>query len=135
MGQLKIASLAQGQKLALDTPVLIYFLEKHPVHFEVVRELFRAIEAGRFTGVISTLLFAELLVPAYRAEDPKRANTLLNLLTTFPNLQICPLDSKISAEAARLRALYGLRTPPTPSTPRLRWQPIPTLSSPTIRTF
>lgn len=111
MGQLKPENLAKGSKLGLDTVVFVYFLEQHPAHYSKAKQLFQRIESGDMTGVISTLVFAELLVPAYRANDVERAETLLLLLTTFPNLQVAPLSAQISAEAARLRALHGMRTP------------------------
>jgi predicted nucleic acid-binding protein len=108
---LKITDLPEGSILGLDTVTLIYFLEKHPTWFSLVRELFQAIENNRFSAVISTLVFAELLVPAYRAGKPEEASKLQHILSHFPNLEIAPLTPTISAEAARLRARYALRTP------------------------
>jgi predicted nucleic acid-binding protein len=60
---------------------------------------------------MSSLVFAELLVPAYRADDSSRASSVLRLLRSFPNLRIVDLTPEISTAAARLRARYGLRTP------------------------
>ena len=34
---------------------------------------------------MSSLVFAELLVPAYREKDHKRAGDLIRILTNFPN--------------------------------------------------
>lgn len=101
---------AKGRKLALDTVALIYFLERHPVHYADARKIFQQIETGRCSGVMSSLVFAELLVPAYRAKDVKRASQLVQLLTNFPNLEIMPLSAELSADAAKIRAQYGLRT-------------------------
>jgi hypothetical protein len=55
---------------------------------------------------MSSLVFAELLVPAYREKDPKRAEDLIRILTDFPNLEVVNLSPEISDEAARLRAFY-----------------------------
>ncbi len=60
---------------------------------------------------MANLVFAELLVPLYRAGDPQSATGLTNRLSNFRNLEVIPLTSKISMEAARLRADHGLRTP------------------------
>jgi predicted nucleic acid-binding protein len=111
MGQLKIDSLPPGQVLALDTVTLIYFLERHPVYYPIVRELFKSIEENRFSAVISSLAFTELLVPAFRAGKAEEATKLQKVLTNFPHLETVPLTITIAAEAARLRADYGIRTP------------------------
>jgi uncharacterized protein len=111
VGPLKITDLPEGSILGLDTVTLIYFLERHPTWFSLVRELFQAIENNRFSAVISSLVFAELLVPAYRADKPDEAARLQHILSHFPNLEIVSLSPSIAAEAARLRARYALRTP------------------------
>jgi uncharacterized protein len=90
---------------------LIYFLEKHPVHYQTVKRLFTSIEANRFPGIIASLVFAELLVPAYRAGEVKQAEQLAHTLSNFPNLEIIPLTAEIACEAARPRARYRIRTP------------------------
>ena len=111
MGKLNLNALRKDAKVALDTVTLIYFLERHPVHYPTVRELFRQIETGRLSAVMASLVFAELLVPAYRAGEAREAEKLLNVLNNFPHLEIIPLTSETAAEAARLRAVFGIRTP------------------------
>ncbi len=111
MGHLDTEKLSKGSKFGLDTVVFVYFLEHHPRHHETAKRLFQRIESGNLTGVISTLVFAELLVPAYRVNDVERAELLVQLLTSFPNIQLLPLSSEISVEAAQLRATHGMRTP------------------------
>lgn len=111
MGPLNPSAFPKGSTLAVDTVTLIYFLEHHPVHHPTARKLLERIEAGEVRGVLSTLAFAELLVPAYRAGDPRRAASVRRLLSGFPNLDLFDVTAEISVEAARLRARYGLRTP------------------------
>ncbi len=111
MGSLSVDSLPKGRTLALDTVILIYFLERQPIFYSTVREIFRGIEAHRFSAVISSLIFAELLVPAYKAGKPEEATRLQQVLSDFPHLEIVPISSTIAAGAARLRAGYGIRTP------------------------
>ncbi len=113
MGGLNPATVAPGAKVAVDTVAWIYFLERHPDHYATARELFSRVEAGEISAVMSSLVFSELLVPAYRAGDGKRAQTVLRLLIDFPNLRTVELSPPIAARAARLRARYGLRTPDT----------------------
>ncbi|MCK8603289.1 type II toxin-antitoxin system VapC family toxin [Desulfoferrobacter suflitae] len=111
MGQLDPEKLSRGSILGLDTVVFVYFLEQHPRHYATSKRLFRRIEAGDLTGIISTLVFAELLVPACRANDFERAEILVQLVTDFPNIKVLPLSSEISVAAARLRGAHGMRTP------------------------
>jgi len=111
MGPLNPVDLPRGSIAALDTVALVYFLERHPVHHGTASRILKRIEQGVIAGAISSLVFAELLVPAYRAGDTSRAGTVLRLLTSFPNLKVFDISPRISAEAARLRAQYGLRTP------------------------
>ena len=111
MGPLSPIDLPRGKTAALDTVALVYFLERHPVHHRTASRVLKRIEEGVISGVISSLVFAELLVPAYRAGDTSRAGTVLRLLTSFPNLKVFDITPQISAEAARLRAQYSLRTP------------------------
>jgi predicted nucleic acid-binding protein len=111
MAKLEVENVQNGAKICLDTVVFVYFLEKHPNYFRTSKELFTRIEAGQITAVMSALVFAELLVPLYRDNDSKRADTLIHLLSNFPNLQVMPVTQDISVEAARLRANYGIRTP------------------------
>lgn len=111
MGRLKKPDIAAGWTVSLDTVALVYFLERHPVHHAAAARLLRRIEMGEISGVISSLVFVELLVPAYRTGDRGQAETILRLLSSFPNLKTIDLTPAISADAARLRARCGLRTP------------------------
>jgi predicted nucleic acid-binding protein len=111
MGSLNPEALPEGATFALDTVVLIYLLERHPRYLSNVRKLFRRIEMGGISAVLSTLVLAELLVPAYRDEDLARSEKIIQLLNHFPNLEIVAPSLEIAAEAARVRAGFGLRTP------------------------
>lgn len=111
MGRLTPPEIPAGSLVGIDTVAWIYLLERHPVHHGTAHAFFARLEAGEVRGVISTLVLAELLVPAYRDGDPERAAELVRVLERFPNLHIVGLDGAIAARAAELRARYGLRTP------------------------
>ena len=100
-----------GGLYALDTVTLIYYLERHPVYYAAARILFEKIECGDISAVISSLVFAELLVPPYRAGKPQLAEKITHILSHYPNLTVIPLSSEIAAAAAQLRAKHQLRTP------------------------
>lgn len=103
--------ILNGQIIALDTVIFVYFLEKNPQYYTLTKDLFYRIERGDISANISNLVFAELLVPAYRYSKKKQAEKIIHLLTSFPNLKISRVSNAISMEAARLRAVYNLRTP------------------------
>ncbi len=103
--------IPKGSRILLDTVALIYFLEENERYSEKAEKIFSRIESGELHGVMANLVLAELLVPLYRSRDPQAAAGLSNRLINFRNLEIITLTTKISMEAARLRADYALRTP------------------------
>lgn len=102
--------IPRGSRVLLDTVALIYFLEENERYSKQVEAIFGRIESGELQGVMANLVFAELLVPLYRAGDPLTAAGLSNRLINFRNLEVIPLTTEISMQAARLRAEHGLRT-------------------------
>ncbi len=111
MGPLSIHPIPAGSRVLLDTVTLVYFLEQHPAHGQAAEAVLRRIEEGEITGLMATLVFAELLVPVYREGETRRARLVASRLTEFRNLEVVVLSPEISMEAARLRAEHGLRTP------------------------
>jgi len=103
--------LPENQCYTLDTVTIIYFLERHPRYYQTAKEIFKKVETGKITANISTLVFTELLVPAYKNKEYKQPEKIIHILSNYPNLKVIPLATKISTMAARLRAIYGLRTP------------------------
>ena len=111
MGPMNVSAIVDGKTILLDTVALIYFLEAHERYGPLAESILQRIEQGELRGVISSLVFAELLVPLYRTGDKAAASGLVSRLSGFANLAIHELDSETSAIAARLRAEHGLRTP------------------------
>jgi len=103
--------IPDSSRILLDTVVLIYFLENNERHSKTAEKLFSRIETGTLQGIVSSLVFAELLVPLYRSEETQAAAGLSSRLINFRNLEVVNLTPEISMEAARLRADHGLRTP------------------------
>ena len=103
--------IPNGNRVLLDTVVLIYFLEHEGLHQQQAAQVLNQIEQGANKGVVSSLILTELLVPLYRAGDAAQARKLANLLRNFHNLEMVSVNDNIAMEAARLRAVHGLRTP------------------------
>lgn len=111
MGPVKLNPFADFEIVALDTQLFIYFLEGHPVYFPLVKDLFTSIERGEHKATASSLIFTELMVPAYRRQALGQIEEVFRLLTNFPNLIITDLTPQIACEASRIRATFRLRTP------------------------
>jgi len=109
MGHIKFD--ISNEVLALDTPVFIYFLERHPIYFTLVKEIFTRIEKGDLQAAASSLAFTEIFVPGYRHKMYSQILDVFRLLTNFPNLRFTDISPSIAREAARIRAEYNLRTP------------------------
>ena len=103
--------IEDGETVLLDTMALIYFLEAHERYGPVAESILRRIERGKLKGIISSLVFAELLVPLYRVGNDKAAAGLFSRVADFTNLTVHELDAETAAMAAKLRAEHGLRTP------------------------
>jgi predicted nucleic acid-binding protein len=53
----------------------------------------------------------ELLVLPYRNSNEQQVDEVYSLLSTYPNLEWISPDLPIADAAARIRGVYGLRTP------------------------
>jgi predicted nucleic acid-binding protein len=103
--------LPHGECVALDAMSFIYFFERHPRHHGSSVTWFRRIAAGEATAVVSTLVLTEVLVPYFTAGRAERAVALGREIRTYPNLRVAGVDEALATNAARLRAVYNLRTP------------------------
>lgn len=95
----------------VETPTLIYTVERHPVYGSLLDPLWRAALAGQVTPISSELIITEALVMPLR-----QGNLILQAADEAAlfeaDLVLLPLTQEILREAARLRAeITGLRTP------------------------
>ena len=95
-------------KVALDTNVLVYFLENIEPYAKV-EALLNSFMKGENHGVISTITVAEVLTGFYVARDEKRAAKAKSLLQDLAlnGFEIVPVTFEIADSAARLRAKGG----------------------------
>ena len=100
-----------GATVGLDTAPLIYFIERHPAYLPLVRPFFVAVEDGLIRALTSTLTLTEVLIHPYRRNDADLAHQYYRILHGAPNLSMCATSAQIAADAARIRAVYGLKTP------------------------
>lgn len=102
---------AEGERVGLDTNLLIYFLEDHPRYGAWCASLFDRIEQDRAAAVTSTVSLLELVVQPYRQQREELVHKIFGLLTTYPGLAWVPVTLGIADRATELRARYRLSTP------------------------
>ncbi len=97
--------------VGLDTSPFIYFVERHPLYVNVMREIFRRVTNGDFEAYSSVITITEILVQPFRQKNKSLADEYRNLLYNAANFKLSQINSSIAETAARLRAKYNLRTP------------------------
>jgi predicted nucleic acid-binding protein len=99
------------RRIALDTSIFIYQLEANDRYLALTDCIFAWLERPDSKALTSTITMTELLVQPYRESDEQRVDEFYGLLSTYPNLDWVAPNLEIADLAARLRALYRLRTP------------------------
>ncbi len=97
------------RRIGLDTNVIIYYIEEHPVFLEKVEPLIDRIVEGKAIGITSYVTLLELLVKPIKEERFDLVELYKTILMT--QLEMVPLDESVSLKAAELRAKYGIKTP------------------------
>lgn len=103
--------LAQQELVGIDSSILIYHLEDLPPYSELTEGIFSALAEGDLAAVISTLSVTELLVKPFAEGEEERIKDFERFLQGLPRTAIVAPSYEIAKGAARLRGLYGLRTP------------------------
>ncbi|MGH2515242.1 MAG: type II toxin-antitoxin system VapC family toxin, partial [Ktedonobacterales bacterium] len=101
----------KGAVVGLDTAPLIYFIEANPTYVSLVRPFFQALDRGELSVITSTVTLGEVLVHPLRKGDAPLVQRYHDVLLGSGSLIMKQVISDIAEEAARLRAVYNLRTP------------------------
>jgi len=101
--------LVSYRRIGLDTNVLIYYIEEHPIYLKKIEPLIEKIADGKVTGITSYVTLLELLVKPIREGRSDLVGQYKTILTG--QLEMVPMDEAVSIKAAELRAKYGIRTP------------------------
>ena len=100
-----------GQKIGIDTPILIYLLEKNPQHIEKVRELMHRVQGGEYHAIFSAIGLIEILTGPKKQGQHELAARYREIITHFPNLTVRGINENIVDIASDVRAKYGIATP------------------------
>ena len=100
-------------KTALDTNILIYYLEGIEPEASKIGKVLAGFMNSENEGLISTITVAEILTGFYLAGDINRAAKVKKLLIdlTLNSFKIVPVTFEIADLAANLRAKKGGRLP------------------------
>jgi hypothetical protein len=96
-------------KIALDTNILIYFLEGIEPQSSKVEQVLSRFMKAEDEGIISTITVAEVLTGFYIAGDVEKAAKVKKLLNdlTLNSFKIVPVTFEIADLAANFRAKRG----------------------------
>lgn len=100
-----------GQKIGIDTPILIYLLEKNLQHIDAARELMHRVQSGKYNAIFSSIGLIEILTGPKRQGQYELAARYRETIAHFPNLAIQGINENIVDLASDLRAKYGIATP------------------------
>lgn len=95
----------------LDTAPLVYYMEGKSEYQEILNSLFEHHDNGSLFFATSTITLLEVLVKPIREGKIQLAEQYRNILTQATGIALLPVTVNISEKAARLRAVYGLKTP------------------------
>lgn len=97
--------------IVIDTSVLIAYLDGGEAFSPAATILLdQLVAGGSHPATVSAVTVTECMVRPYRASS-SAVVTAATFLGHFPNLRVRPIDHEVAMEAARVRALTGLRTP------------------------
>ncbi len=98
-----------GHRAYLDTNIFVYFLDRNPDFFDVVRPLIEAVDSGKIIGVTGDAALAETLVKPYRTGNLELVAAIKGFFGTEGFLSIRPHDRETFDLAAQLRGQRGMK--------------------------
>jgi predicted nucleic acid-binding protein len=94
----------EGERIYLDTNIIIYALEGYPEYVSSLTSLFAAIDEGKLKAVTSELTLVESLIKPMMDDNTYLQNIYMEALQPSDALSVIPVSRQILIEAARLRA-------------------------------
>lgn len=109
---MKISDALRGVgSLFLDTPPVIYLVERHPRYIDVVHEIFIRVQDGRPLAVTSPVTLAECLIAPLRLGQTQLQQDFADLILEGENTSFIEINAVLGRRAAEIRAQYNLSLP------------------------
>jgi predicted nucleic acid-binding protein len=102
--------LTRGEQLLLDTNAFIYFLDGEQPYYEVLLPVFRRVQSGDLSIIVSAITEAELLVRPERTQNEGARERIADLLSET-GIYVVGVDRKIARRAAAIRGTTRLKLP------------------------
>jgi predicted nucleic acid-binding protein len=96
------------RRLAIDSNVLVYVLERSEPRAMIGRALIDAFESGLTRGVLSVIGLAELTAGPARLADPAHVERYGEQIRSIEGLHLQPLTVEIALDAGILRGVRGI---------------------------
>lgn len=103
--------LPDNGRVYLDANGFIYSIERIAPYQEMLVPLWQSAKNGQISIVTSELTLLEVLVKPLKAGNAALITAFDTILRHSPDVQMVPITQSILQEAARLRAVLGLKTP------------------------
>lgn len=100
-----------GKVVYVDTPPLIYYIEKNRKYFDLVREIFESNDRGDFLFVTSSITVAEILSFPNTQQDKELLKIYDQVFQSSRTLLVLPVGFNEARTAGMLRAKHTLKTP------------------------
>lgn len=108
---MKIAEALKGvNRLFLDTPPVIYYVQSHPLYLPLMDFVFAQVSSGLIEAVTSPITLAECLVLPLRMGNVGLAEHFRRIITAGFNTRYIGIDG-VAYQAAEIRARYNLTLP------------------------
>jgi predicted nucleic acid-binding protein len=104
-------AIPAGATVLADTSVVLAYLAGVGPSSAIATQFFDAfVSTGRNRAVLSTVTVEEILVRPFR-RSPAAVATAEGFLRHFTDIRLVAVGYEVAREAARIRAIAGLRTP------------------------
>ena len=106
--------LGNASRIALDTSIFIYYIEKNKTYFDLLKTIFEKSKQSNnsIKIVTSTITLIEVLTKPFFEKQEDLANKYKNILLASEGIYILELNNDIAELAAKLKSKYSfLKTP------------------------
>jgi predicted nucleic acid-binding protein len=107
----RFKDLDKKHGVVIDTMVFIYLFEDHRDYAELCELIISRISEGLFTGIVTPITAAEILVKPLKQEHFEIADRYQNAIKNLPNIILPEINIEIAFMAGSLKAKYGMSLP------------------------
>lgn len=107
----RLKDLKGKQGVVIDTMIFIYLFEDHPDYADICEQIIRWTCEGFFTGIITPITIAEILVKPLKQKRFLVADHYRSAFRSFPNISLSEINADIAFMAGSMKAKYAMLLP------------------------